>query len=230
MAINYDLYKEVREVLKNEPVERHSYFQLKYFLIGKEPTLQAKMWQCLRELKTRIESLESLGLEIEETKDRKSLLDISVERLNLELSNISKDDELVQLRKREIAINLRQLGRQILGLDASLKQLHGRQKFIEEECMFFYETFKNLVQIEPLKHFDDFDSQKQYWGEKLAQKLNYKLLSSNQLDTELVETILALPDDMPIKQQTIGTLNLRHASMVKHLEDASKLDAKNYGV
>jgi hypothetical protein len=34
-----------------------------------------------------------------------------------------------------------------------------------------------------------------------------------------VETIVALPDDMPIKQQAMGTLNLRHANMVHQLKE-----------
>ena len=60
-----ELMTAMDDLLKNEVVQRHSYFQLKYFLIGKEPTNQAKMWQCLRELKTRRQSLKAISLEIE---------------------------------------------------------------------------------------------------------------------------------------------------------------------
>ena len=75
-----NLREEIKELLKNEVAQRHSYFQLKYFLIGKEPTYQSKMWQCLRELKTRYDSLEAIDLEREEVKDKIELLDISVLR------------------------------------------------------------------------------------------------------------------------------------------------------
>ena len=60
--MNQELIAQLDEVLKNEPVNRHSYVQLKYFLIGKEPTIQAKMWQCIKELKTRRDSLNALEL------------------------------------------------------------------------------------------------------------------------------------------------------------------------
>ena len=61
------LVKEINDVIQKQEINsRHSYFQLKYFLIGKEPTLQSKMWQCLRELKTRNESITNMDLELEE--------------------------------------------------------------------------------------------------------------------------------------------------------------------
>ena len=44
------------------------------------------------------------------------------------------------------------------------------------------------------------------------------MLTHNQLDTELVETIVALPDDMAIKKQALGTLELRHTNMVHQLK------------
>ena len=53
------------------------------------------------------------------------------------------------------------------------------------------------------------------------------MLTSNQLDTEMVETIVALPDDMPIKKQILNTLNLRHVSLMKQLQDtANQIESK----
>lgn len=217
------LLSQIDEVLKNEVASRHSYFQLKYFLIGKEPTNQGKMWQCLRELKTRRESLYSLELEVEETKDRLELLDIKVEKIKnpqtMSQFGIDTPDELTDLGKREQAVKLRQSERQRKAILASLESLVERKKWLEEESKFFLETFKSIQKVEPLKAFDNIDAQKQYWGEKLAQKLNLKMLTSNALDSELVETIVALPDDVPLKKQTLTTLNVRHAQMVAQMKD-----------
>lgn len=216
------LHVEMQDVLKYEIAERHSYFQLKYFLIGKEPTVQSKMWQCIRELKTRHESLIALELEVEETKDKLELLDIGIGKLRQDREEylahpaVFKYGELYQ---QEIDIKIRQIERQKKAAEANQLQLADRKKWLEEESRFFLETFKNLQKIEPLKNFDDLESQKQYWGERLAQKLNLKMLTQNQLDTELVETIVALPDDMAIKKQALGTLNLRHANMVHQLKE-----------
>ena len=229
------LQVEMQDVLKYEVAQRHSYFQLKYFLIGKEPTVQSKMWQCIRELKTRHESLIALELELEDTKDKLELLDIAIGKLRLDQErssvlppwntenynglDIPDGVKYGDLYQREIDIKIRQIERQKKAAEANLLQLADRKKWLEEESRFFLETFKNLQKIEPLKHFDDMESQKQYWGERLAQKLNLKMLTQNQLDTELVETIVALPDDMAIKKQALGTLNLRHANMVHQLKE-----------
>jgi prephenate dehydrogenase len=46
--------ENLQAVVEKHPLTgRHSYFQLKYFIVGKEPTPQAKIWQCLREMKAR---------------------------------------------------------------------------------------------------------------------------------------------------------------------------------
>lgn len=235
-----DLLQEIDEVLKNEVVQRHSYFQLKYFLIGKEPTTQAKMWQCLRELKTRKESLDSLELEIADTKDKIDLLDIGIEKLKVQRDNCTvyppwntenynaHDPQIFEeLDRRECDIKIRQLERQKKAAEAGLLQLAERKKWLCEEAKFFLETFKNLHNTEPLKHYDDLQAQKQYWGERLANKLNLRMLTNNQLDIDLVETIVALPDDIPVKQQALNTLQVRHAHMLQVMNDTlKKLEAK----
>lgn len=209
---NNKLIAEINEVLKQEVSQRHSYFQLKYFVIGKEPTVQSKMWQCLREIKTRKESLDAIELEIEDTKDKLELLHISIEKIDL---THPSDSAITQ---RENKIKIRQIERQKKAIHANTLQLIERKKWLEEESRFFLDTFKSLLLIEPLKHFDDLESQKQYWGERLSQKLNLKMLTHNQLDIEMVETILALPEDMPIKRNTLKTLELRHANMINQLQ------------
>ena len=212
---NMSLIQELDNVLGQEITPRHSYFQLKYFVIGKEPTIQSKMWQCLRELKSRKESLESIDLEAEETKDKLELIDIAIEKANEDKLKIQGH----VLLEKEIAIKIRQYERQKQAALNSLKQLATRKKGIEEESIFFIETFKNLQKIEPLKNFDDLEAQTQYWTERLSQKLNLRMLTHNNIDTELIETIVSLPDELPIKKQTLATLSLRHATMVKQLKD-----------
>ena len=225
-----ELRTEMNDILKHEVVQRHSYFQLKYFLIGKEPTIQAQMWQCLKELKTRNDSLKALELELQDSKDNIELLDIDIEKTTLDMNpkqnmfgidspTDEKGLQYLALEKRSNLIKLRKLERQKTSVEENLVQLFDRKKWIEEECHFFIETFKNLEKLEPLKHFDDFECQKQYWSEKLSQKLNLKMLTSNQIDSELIETIVSLPDDMSIKNKTLNTLSIRHANMVKQLKD-----------
>ena len=216
---------------KKDIVSRHSYFQLQYFLIGKEPTNQAKMWQCLKELKARKESLDSLELEQEETKDQIELLDIEMEKLSkFKWKELDGNPEEIYLKQRENEIKQRQTERKKKCCLANFESLKEKKRWIEEECKFFVETFKNIQEKEELKQFDDIDCQKKYWGEKLSQKLNLKLLINGQLDNDLVETIVALPDDLMIKKQMITTLNARHVQITENLKNTmSKIEKTNKG-
>ncbi|RTK95776.1 MAG: hypothetical protein EKK64_05835 [Neisseriaceae bacterium] len=224
--------KEVDVLLENkEVVSRHSYFQLKYFLIGKEPTNQAKMWQCLKELKARKESLESIELEEEEIKDQIELIDIKMERLKNSLAcDNSSHDHSLYLKQKEIKVKIRQAERKKKCALANLENLKEKKKWIEEECDFFVKTFKSIQGQEELRQFDDIDCQKKYWGEKLSQKLNLKLLINGQLDNDLVETIVSLPDDLDIKKQMIATLNIRHTQMTENLKNTmNKIEQSKKG-
>lgn len=206
-----NLMGDMAEILKNNVVERHSYFQMKYFIVHKEPTTQAKLWQCLREIKTRYEALEAAELEIEEGKDNLELINIKIEKLGKKRWNDNIDT--LEEDKQEAKIELRKLERKKIAGAKNIKKLQEKKKSLEEESRFFVETFKVLLQEEPLKPFDDFDSQCEYWGERLQNKMNLKMLTQGALDVDLIETILALPDRIPIKEQTIKSLELRNQKM-----------------
>jgi len=228
--VKNDLLNDIDEVIsKKEINQRHSYFQLKYFLVGKEPTMQSKMWQCLRELKNRSESLKSIDLETEELKDKLELLDINVQKVKRDRENNQSEDKVLHdLFLKECDIKIRQLDRQKKALEQSCKYIQERKRWISEESRFFLETFRNLEKIEPLRHFDDLEAQKEYWQEKLTQKVNLKMLTQNTIDVDLIETIVALPDELKIKQQTLQTLNLKQNEILMKLaETAKKLESKH---
>jgi hypothetical protein len=213
-----NLMADMAEILKNKVMERHSYFQMKYFIIHKEPTTQAKLWQCLREIKTRFEALEAVALEIEEGKDNLELINIKIDKLS---KKIEKYEENGETTKRELEIDLRKLGRKKIAAFRNIQKLQEKKKSLEDESRFFVETFKSLVQTEPLKPFDDFDSQCEYWGERLQSKLNLKMITQGTLDTDLIETILALPDRIPVKENTLKSLEFRSQKMQMLLDQSA---------
>lgn len=220
-----DLLAAIDKELEVDVASRHSYFQLKYFVIGKEPTHQARLWQCLRELKTRRESLQAISWEIEDAEDNLELLNIDINEVENSQKNressIAYDSQTPSRSDKRAEINLRKLIRKRVAQEANLKQLQERQKFIEEEGRFFLESYKNLLELEPLKHFDDLESQKEYWGRKLADQMQLKMLLQSPLDTELVKTVLALPDDMPVKQDMVRRLDAVQSEL-KKLKDEYK--------
>lgn len=214
------LMSDISEILKNEVAERHSYFQMKYFIVNKEPTHQSKMWQCIREIKSRHESLLALDMEVEDSKENLELMQMDVDRLTLSLERKrSVGGKQKPLRRAEIRLN--KARRHMLAASRNLEGLEKKRKNLEEEAAFFVAAFKSLHEAEALRNYDDIDAQKQYWGEKLLQKINLKMLLQSHVDTELIETVLALPDDIPIKEQTIRNLDTCHKQMI-HMKKQSE--------
>ena len=211
-----EIMERINKILENELSERHSYFQLKYFIIGKEPTLQGKMWQCIRELRSRKDSLDSIEMENHELNDKKELIDIKIEKNSLSIKNLVNPTTEEGLAKRECNIISRQLKRERQRTEDALVDLNKKQNYILEEANFFLETFKSIEEIETLKDFDDLPSQQHYWDEKLSNELNLKLLLQRAPDVELVKTIMALNNNSPTKQQTVKMLeNIQKQALIQ---------------
>lgn len=205
-----DLHKRLQELAKHEIIDRHSFFQLKYFLVGKEPTIQSKMWRCLIELNSRKESMEAITLEIEDTYDK-------LELLNLEIENSNKFSFFKKKRLKN-RIRARQLERQKRAVSDTLKTLEKKQKNAREEAEFLLGAFESLEKIEQLKPYDDYDSQMEYWNAKFLNELNLELLLRKPIDTELVKSILALDNKAEVKTVTL--------QMLKSIEEQSLLSEK----
>lgn len=195
----YDAIDDLLQVVNT--VNRHSFFQIKYFIVMKEPTHQARMWRCIREMEARKESLKALHMEIEDSTDNLRLIEIEIDKLNnilpVESVYIDKEENEIQIRKRlrhKIAAEDR-----LLGLKKKLKET-------EEETNLFYTLFKALEKKESLKPYDDFESQLQMWNEKISQEFDLRGLLGLPVDLELAKTTLALENSTPIKQKFINKL------------------------
>lgn len=206
------LNSEILKILENDVVERHSFFQLKHFVIGKEPTIQSQLWRCIRELKTRKDSIDGLTIEIENSKDKKELLEIKIEKekeliINGKSNSIGIAVDLCPLNKREKEINVKMLERKVEALNKSINKLEKTLKYTEEEALFFLESFKKLLQVEELKPFDDKDSQTDYWNSKFLNELNMQLLFGQPINMELIKSILSLKDDSVAKQAVVKLID-----------------------
>ena len=199
-----EITNELNSLNLENMVNRHSFFQLKYFLLGKEPTHQSRLWQCLREIDARKDSWESILLEIDDVKDDLKIFDLSLEKLELKKQFKNLHNEKIH------EIKISKLKRKKFCTDKNLDKLIIKKKNLLEEIDFFLKSYKNLEQAEALKPFDDLESQKDYWGQKLLQKLNLRKVMGVAPDLDVLETILLLPDDVPIKQQTLLEINKRH--------------------
>lgn len=184
----------IKNILQNEVVERHSYFQLKHFLIGKEPTIQSKLWRCIREIKIRQDSVDAINLEIEDVKDDIKLIEIDLKRHESD----PEEEQIIRSRKNK---------RKKQSFEKRLYDLNQKLKNIIEECDFLANSFSELEEIEKLKSFDDTEEQSKYWEAKLTEELNAKLISGTPPDAELIKTIFALDSNSKIRNNLISNIN-----------------------
>jgi len=195
-----EIYEESKKLLCDRQVSnRHTFFQLKHFVLGKELTIQSKLQKCLKELDARTESIYNINLSIEEAKDDIKLLEIKTLALQ-------KKKEKSELNKQYKVIQIRKLERKKLSLLNSLNNLIKKLKETEEEASFFLSAYKQLEKIEPLKNYDDLESNAQFWNENLSQELQLRILLQKPLDLELVKCILALNKESPIRIEMIKIL------------------------
>lgn len=195
-----EIYEEARDLLdKLEVSNRHTFFQLKHFVLGKELTTQSKMQKCLKETEARLDSINGMILSLDETKDDIKLIDLKI--LNLIKKKLKKD-----INKQYRDIQIRKLERKKMALFNSLEGLNKKLKETEEEVAFFTSAFKQLEKIEPLKRYDDPESNQNFWNENFGQELQLRLLLQKPLDLELVKCILALNKESPIRIEVVKML------------------------
>ena len=230
-----DLTKEIEHILEFRPLaNRNSLYQLKYFLINKEPTHQSRMWRCLRELQTRKAAMDSIALEMEELNDSNILLDIELERLTRKKAELAA----TPLDRSEIEVRIRQINRKKAAISQSEVDLRKRMIETEQEATLFLDVFKELDQVSPLKPYDSIDVQEEYWNERLSEELRLKMLLGKPIDTELAKTILSMRESAPIRNEMINIFGQiqskidnqknEHDHLIKQAADAEQETYKTH--
>jgi len=200
-----DVFTEMDKVLQNEVVERHTFYQLKFFVLGAEPTTQAKLQCCLRELRSRRLNIAAMNREVEELQDQNQLFQMQLERIANETPTDSngmelKDQDEIERFEKERQIELRSIQRKKTANEWSIFELQRKIRFIIEEVQFFVSAFHQLREQEPLKSWDSVDVQKEYWDAKLGREFKTRLILGQPLDSELVKAIEELHDGASTKQ------------------------------
>jgi hypothetical protein len=216
------IHEQISETLKNkEIINRHSFFQLRYFLIGKEPTHQSRMWRCIRELEVRKQSIEGANIELEDISDKKELMEIETEKLLKQKTEAEMEGK--ELNIRELDVKLRRMARRKAAHSKSVETLQKKLKEIEEEAVFLLTAFEKLEELEPLKPYDDMKSQMEFWNQKISQEIQLRSLQGLPLDLEVMKTALALDDKMPVKQQLLGSLASAKKLMTEKMIDKTEV-------
>lgn len=217
-----EIYQKACELTSNSPVcSRHTFYQLKHFVLGKEVTTQAKLQKCLREIDARKNSLKSMILGLEEVEDE-------IKILNLKIKLLEKKKTKNELHKEYKVIQKRKLLRKKEALLDSINEMNKKFKETEEEISFFISAFQQLELIEPLKRHDDPESNSEFWNENFAQELQLRLLLQKPLDLELVKCILALDSNSSTRKEMVGILEqIQNQALIQQKKSISLKEKVN---
>lgn len=205
---------------KIEIPDRSTFFQLKNFVVGKEPTIHGQIWATARNLQDRRQSLEMLELQIADGEDALALLDIQAQRLDTQLT-------IDALAKQEQEIEKRRLQRQKDSVVKNNDKLKLKMKYLLEEVGYFVQAFETLTAAAGgFKSFDDPEALRNFWNEKLTEELNLCLLLKRPVNTELVQVIMSLEDEMPIKKQMVQILQKVQSEMIEERDRQLSLKAQ----
>lgn len=199
-----ELMLEVNDLIgKNDIVRRHSYFQIKNFIVNSEPTHQARLHKILIELSAKKSNIESMHLQRQDLMDDRDMLKVKEEMLTEDIKkNIS--DKLVNKLKE---IEKRKISRQLIMAELKINELNVVIDQTADECRYYLELFKKMSIKEPIKEWDDPIVQKEYWDAKLGKDVYVRLVSGLPLSDELVKTVMSLPEGSETRKMLEEKLN-----------------------
>ena len=222
-----ELISKTEEILQNANLpDRHSKFQLERFVIGKEPTGHAQLWQIVRELEARKETVDSFDKDLADAEDNLELFDLKIERLNREIQRAARqEDQDNDLEIQECEINIRKLQREKEALVAAARKVKHKLGCVMEEMAFLVQAHDAVIkQLGEVKPLDDEQAQREMWNEKLLEEFNLRILLQRPLDPELVRTIMCLPDETSVKQHMVKALEARQQQMLSRGAEQNKLN------
>jgi hypothetical protein len=212
MSNNLELFEKINVLVEKAPENRHSYYQLKHFIIGKQPTTQSQLWQCLTELQSRKETIDNLTMQVEDLRDDLLLLQIKESKVKVVYSEDEQEKEIKQ-RKRE---------RKRESIVKTINKLEKQLEFVVQEARFFVQAFEAIEEVEKLKDFDDYDAQKELWEAKVSEEINLRLLFHQPLSPDTLKTALSLHDESRVKKEVLKMIEVVEKANIKMLGTKKK--------
>jgi hypothetical protein len=212
-----ELIQKIETILnKVDLPDRHTFFQLEKFVIGKEPTAQAQLWQIVREMQARLETVDSYRKQLEDSEDTLELFDIRIERQNRVLREESKQkNEYTDLNLQEYEINIRKLQRDKESLILSARKVTKKLRCVLEELAFLSVAYEKIIEnYGEIKPIDDDEAQREMWNEKLLEEFNLRVILQRPLEPEFVRTVLCLGEESPVKQHLVKMIDNIQKKMI----------------
>lgn len=192
----------------------HSNFQIRNFIIGKESSPIAKLWQCIRELQARQETIDALE------SDYKDLLDnIEIAKLDLQELEESVDqvisDKMGILQNKKKTIQIRKQCRTIERLQKSKNTLDNQRTNILKEMQVLIEEFDNITKDYPYRDFEDEEAQLAYWTHKFEKEMVLAQTLGLPPNPELLKSCLALPENSALRKNIEIALIQANKKLIK---------------
>lgn len=224
--MSIELLEKVENILaKAEMPDRHTYFQIEKFIIGKEPTAQAQLWAIIRELQARKETVESFRKDLADAEDNLELFDVKIERLNRELRITANSDTIPNrdLNISESEINIRKLQREKEALVKSARNVNKKLKNVLEEMAYLTAGYEKIIsQVGEMKSLDDDQAQREMWNEKFLEEFNLRVILQRPLDPEFIKTVMCLHDEAPVKKHVVSLIENIQKKMIAERRDPTK--------
>jgi hypothetical protein len=205
-----EIEKELKDICHNYDLpQRHTDFQIEHFIIGKESSFYGRIWQCLRELQQRYETIQAVDCELLDIEDNIKLEEIELKKLQIKNKNYESpiSQELAELKKQKKEIILRKQTRKVDSYKKSLDKTRQRKMEVLAECRKFIEVFKTLINEKSFVDINDPQAQLEFWNAKFGSELNLHAMLNHPMNAELVKSVLALPNESNIKGQLINAFD-----------------------
>lgn len=224
-----ELLDRAREILKTlEMPDRHSYFQIEKFMIGKEPTGYSQLWQVVREIKVRLENIDGMELQLEETADNIEEFTLMITKFEIEkdfaVRNSVNTDKLRETEIKLVDIQIRRIDRKRKSAEQSLEKLRTKLKYTMEEVACLINAYERIVEkLGDVRPLDDPQAQAEMWNEKFLEEFNLRVLLKNPLDSDLIRSIMALDDSAPVKKHVVALIQMMQRQMIADRDRQLKL-------
>lgn len=220
-----DLIEKVDSILEKVKLpERHSFFQIEKFMVGKEPTAQSQLWAIVRELEARRDTMEAYKKDLADAEDSIELFDIKMERISRAIREEAKNEGIyTDLNIQENEINIRKLQRDKDALIKAARKVNEKLKYLMEEMAYLLTGYEKIVsKFGEMKPFDDEQSQREMWNEKLLEEFNLRVIFQRPFDPEFVRTVMCLHDEAPVKKNVVSLIDNIQKKMIADRSSEAK--------
>lgn len=225
--MSIELMQKVEDIVqKAELPDRHTFFQIEKFIVGKEPTSQAQLWAIVRELQARKETVESYKKDLADSEDNLELLDLKAQRLDLQIQTLkTQNNPDTELNIKECEINIRKVEREKQAIIQAARKANKKLKHVMEEMAFLAAGFEKIeLKVGGMKPLDDEQAQKEMWNEKFLEEFNLRVILQRPLDPEFIKSVMCLHDDAAVKKHVVCLIEDIQKKMIV---DKQKLLSKN---